>query len=614
MDSKTQNNINDSNYVVMLIIGVMAILYLLLTCLPALVIGSILIIIFNKVKINKLIFTLLGLIISVLVNIKLSFVENYLIHSFELCQDILNLMIHKNNPSFIDIYKDYLLHTNYIWQTLISIIIASIFSYFIMKNSEEEKEAKEEKKELKVKKALEKLKKYDNESTIIGVDYDNLEGIKVHDNTGHILIGGTTGAGKTVTISNFIENCIKKDYPVLAVDGKGDTKERSLLHYMQDLSRKYNKKLYVINFVNPEYSDFYNPFKNAGLTEAKDMLISMNEWTEPHYKINTERYLQQLIKVLKLANITLDLNTIIKYSPSQFKLLIEELKDNKVLEIEEYIKINDIIENSDSIINSAMARFATTAESEAGEIFNNKGIDILTAMQEKANILIILDSLGKPEMSKQVGRLAVLDAKKAVSKMFGDNTRKFFIFDEFNVYISDIAIDLLNKSRSANVTCIPAFQSLSDIDKAGGIPLRNQLIENCNNYIVMRQNSPDSSNIWEKVIGQEETTNYTYSMKETNGILNNKNKTTGTGSMSKIMKSKYDSSKIQALRKLQCIFLSKDQRITKKVKVKFVNLSTQEPTFELRKNSILKKKKNYTDSTNKKDNNLDFSGIEDILN
>ncbi len=100
--------------------------------------------------------------------------------------------------------------------------------------------------------------------------------------------------------------------------------------------------------------------------------------------------------------------------------------------------------------------------------------------------------MGKPELSKQVGRLTVLDAKKAVSKLFGDETRKFFILDEFNVYASDIAVDLLNKSRSANVTCIPAFQSLSDLDKAGGTALRNQVIQNCNNYIIMRQNSDNS--------------------------------------------------------------------------------------------------------------------------
>jgi len=79
--------------------------------------------------------------------------------------------------------------------------------------------------------------------------------------------------------------------------------------------------------------------------------------------------------MLILAGIPLDLNTIIKYSPEQFKHLIEQMKDNYVIQIDEYTKINEIIENTGGIVNSAMARFATTAESEAGEIFSNGGID-----------------------------------------------------------------------------------------------------------------------------------------------------------------------------------------------------------------------------------------------
>jgi len=326
------------------------------------------------------------------------------------------------------------------------------------------------------------------------------------------------------------------------------------------------------NPLTPDESDHYNPFKGAGMTEAKDMLIGMSDWSEAHYKVNTERYLQQLIKILNIKKIPLDLNTIIKYSPTLFQNLIEEMKDNNEIEIDEYAKLSDIIETTAPIVNSAMARFATTAESEAGEIFNSNGVDVYTALKQKANILIILDSLGKPELSKQVGRLAILDAKKAVSKLFLDKTRKYFIFDEFNVYASDVAIDLLNKSRSANITCIPAFQSLSDLDKAGGVALRNQVIENCNNYIIMRQNSYDSSAEWEKVIGQEKTTNYSYGVEKKAGIFGNKIISTGNGNMHETMQSKYTYTDIQNLETGQSIFISKDQKIDIKMKMRYVKV------------------------------------------
>jgi type IV secretory pathway TraG/TraD family ATPase VirD4 len=349
------------------------------------------------------------------------------------------------------------------------------------------------------------------------------------------------------------------------------------------------------------------------MTEAKDMLISMNDWTEPHYKINTERYLQQLIRILNMKNIKLDLNTIIKYSPKQFKKLIEEMKDNEELSIEEFNRISEIIEVTKDIVNSAMARFATTAESEAGVILDKQGVDIYTVLKEKANILIILDSLGKPELSKQVGRLAVLDAKKAVSKLFGDKTRKFFILDEFNVYVSDNAVDLLNKSRSANVTCVPAFQSLSDLDKAGGTALRNQVIDNCNNFIIMRQNSSDSSSEWERVIGQQKTEKYTYGIEESESILNNKNVTTGKGSMYEVMESKHNFSEIQNLQTGQSIFISKDLGLDEKIKVRFFELDTEKPILEKRLKDDIENKSDTTIKFKEGINEEELKDIENIL-
>ena len=529
----------------------------------------------NIKKINKIYFCIMSLILAILINFKVSFTQKYLLKSIYFLKVIFNTMIHEKTADIPTLYLNYILNINIVWQLIIALILSSMISEMYYINTKEEKKSELDiKKENRINKYLEKISSqtHDETTTMIGADYENIETVKINDNAKHIIIAGTTGAGKTVSIANFIESAMQKNHPVFAIDGKGDLGNGSMLNYMQSLSKKYNRKLYVINFVEPSNSDYYNPFKGAGMTEAKDMLIGMTDWSEAHYKVNTERYLQQLIKILNIKKIPLDLNTIIKYSPTQFQKLIEEMKNDCEIEIDEFTKLSDIIENTAPIVNSAMARFATTAESEASEIFNGDGIDVYTALKDKANILIILDSLGKPELSKQVGRLAILDAKKAVSKLFLDKTRKYFIFDEFNVYASDVAIDLLNKSRSANITCIPAFQSLSDLDKAGGVALRNQVIENCNNYIIMRQNSYDSSAEWEKVVGKEETTNYSYSIEEKAGLFRNKTISNGNGSMHKTMESKHTYTDIQNLETGQSIFISKDQRIDKKIKMRSIKI------------------------------------------
>jgi type IV secretory pathway TraG/TraD family ATPase VirD4 len=621
MENNNLNSHHTENMIILIILGALILTFLAITSLPALIIAVFFTIPFLFIKVNKLLFTLIGFIIAFLVNLKIGLAVQFFISSINFIKVLFNDLIHKNNISIT--YKNYIVHVNIIWQIVLAFIIASIIAHIISLFINKEEHSSEAIKERAVNKVLDKIKglKHEDGYTTIGVEYENLSKIQIEDNAKHIAIAGTTGAGKTVTIVNFIENAMQKSYPVFAVDGKGDLSKGSLLDYMKTLSKKYNKKLYVINFVNPNDSDYYNPFLNAGMTEAKDMLISMNNWSEEHYKVNTERYLQQLIRILNMQKIKLDLNTIINYSPNKFKELIEKMKDNKNLSIDEYTKLSEIIENTGAIVNSAMARFATTAESEAGILFNSSGVDIYTAMKQKANILIILDTLSKPELSKQVGRLAVLDARKAVSKLFGDETRKFFIFDEFNVYASDSAVDLLNKSRSSNTTCIPAFQSLSDLDKAGGTALRNQVIDNCNNFIIMRQNGYDSAYEWEKLIGEEETTQYTYAIERKTGIFSGGNKVTGTGSMHKVMESRVNADKIQNQKTGQAVFLSKDQGTLNIIKVRTINLELEKVSsnngIENNKSTKLEKVKNIKKSAEEiKENDTsknEFADIEDML-
>lgn len=602
----------------MMLIRFIALIALAITSPVGLLISIIFIAAFISIKINKIWFCIASGAIAFLLNLKISFMNVFGKGAIKIVENLILDSVFKKGVNCKVMYKVYLNnlthnHNAMIWQVVIGIIIAAIVVQIYHSDDAIKKVVKNNNNDKKIDKAIKKLENlpHEDNNTLLGVSYKDQKTIKVSDKAKHIMIAGTTGSGKTVSISNFIESGMQKGYPIMAIDGKGDLDEGSLLHYMQSLSRKYGRKLYVVNLVKPEYSDYYNPFKGAGMTEAKDMLIDMSEWSEPHYKINTERYLQQVIRVLNLAKIPLNLNTIIRYSSTQFKKLILQLKNEDALTIDDYTKLMEIIEDAGQIADSAMARFATTAESEAGEIFNdNKGIDICEVMKERANILIILDSLGKPELSRQVGRLAILDAKKAVSKLFGDPIRKFFIWDEFNVYASDVAIDVLNKSRSAGVTCIPAVQSLADLEKAGGTALMNQVIDNCNNYIIMRQNSPMSSETWEKVIGQEEIMDYTYHMEEKPGLFGSKNMATGTGSMHKTLDNKYTHSDIQNLKLGETIFLSKDESVLEKVKVRFVNLDMPHPILD--RNKIIPKASE--NSVNEIESTQNFNDIENMLN
>ena len=400
-----------------------------------------------------------------------------------------------------------------------------------------------------------------NDKTEIFLGTSGKKKIYLKSNANNVYVCGTTGSGKTVTLSNFIKYGIDNNMPLLVIDGKGDTNEGSLFDIVKKLKGK--KKLYVIDLNNPQKSDKYNPFSNTNYTVVKDMLINMTDWSEEHYKYNTERFMQRLVELLSKTGIPLSLKSIAQHmSTDHFEALSARLLKDEVITKQEHIDNLELAKYAHQIIMGASARFSTIIESELGVIFDDTGIDIKTALQERAIILFILNPLIYPELSTLVGRLITIDAKKAISYFYHERIdRGFFIFDEINVYASDTLLNLVNKSRSANITSILASQSLSDLEEHESEHFREQIIENCNNYIIMRQNSAKNSEIWANIIGTKETMNVTYQIKSDSYSTSD----TGLGSARRTREYIYHPDEIKNLPVGAGYFVSKDNNFKTKI-------------------------------------------------
>ena len=470
--------------------------------------------------------------------------------------------------SLMNIFSSYGL---YHWQSWIVVLTLSFFVATVMLGKINKNKMREKAGITNIDKEIKKINKQnkitcDNASsdkTLLG---HNQSGKKIYcdDSAKHVFVSGTTGSGKTVTIANFIKSACEKNYGLLLVDGKGDTTENSMLEITKKLCNQYKRKLYIIDMNDPESSTKYNPFKNCNSTVCKDMLVNMSDWSEEHYKTNTERYLQRVIKMLLTANIDICFENIIKYiNVNQFKELSASLVKNEVISKDVHMQNLELIENDKKIIQGAAARFATIAESEMGEIFQESGIDIHTALAENAVILFILNPLLYPETSTALGKLILIDSKKAVSQMFQETEkkRKFFVFDEINVYASSTLLDLINKSRSAMVTCICATQSLADLESNVSESFREQVIENCNNYIIMRQNSSSSAETWSKTVGTHETFHMTYQVSD-------EPNETEKGSARRTHEFIVHPDSIKRLGVGEGFFVSRDNNICEKVKIK----------------------------------------------
>lgn len=398
--------------------------------------------------------------------------------------------------------------------------------------------------------------------TIIGTSGN--KPILTEDDARHIFCCGTTGSGKTVLLANYIESGILKNYPMLIIDGKGDIGKGSIKYIVEQFAK--TKQVYIIDMNNPSQSAKYNPFLNTSPTICKDMIINMTDWSEIHYKANTERYIQRVIQLMEKSGIAMSFSNIVDYmNIGKFTELSSRLAKNEFISKADHIQNLSIVKSSGEIAENASARFSTIIESELGTIFSEDGIDIYSALQKNAIILFILNPLIYPEVSKLIGRLILIDAKKAVSKLFTKpKPRTFYIMDEINVYASPTLIDLINKSRSANVTCIAATQSLSDLEYSAGDAFKQQLIENCNNYIVMRQNSAKSAEEWANILGTRQAIEITHQL----GSNQNISVPTGYGSAKRTRKYHYHPDEIKELRTGEAIYMSKDNSTHSRIKVR----------------------------------------------
>ena len=71
----------------------------------------------------------------------------------------------------------------------------------------------------------------------------------------------------------------------------------------------------------------------------------------------------------------------------------------------------------------------------------------------------------------------------------------------FSLLAHDQIVNLIDQGRSAGIHAILSTQSLSDIEKKGGKPLVGQVMNNCNNYFIFRQNNHDDAEQLAKMIG-----------------------------------------------------------------------------------------------------------------
>ena len=335
--------------------------------------------------------------------------------------------------------------------------------------------------------ALKKLREDDHDGTVLGVSRytGKYSVIADRDINQVMLVLGTTGAGKTITLRRFYKRAITKGYPLIVVDGKPDEEN---IAWLKALAEQYGRRFIGFNCGN--YLP-YDPLANGGYTELKDKIISLkDEWSSDYYRSIAEDYLQTTLEVLIKVKKSFDLRAVVDcLNYAELAMLVRSVEDpyltKRVASLEQYDRKD---------ITGLQAHLNILIHSELGQFFekNETTFTLSEAIQQNAVVYFALPALRFPSFSKVLGKLVINDLKAVIDRNSSTSQRVFTVFDEFSVFAGEQVLNLVNMGRGKGVHAIFGTQGLADLDKVDET-FKSQVLNCVNTLICHRLNDQDSA-------------------------------------------------------------------------------------------------------------------------
>jgi type IV secretory pathway TraG/TraD family ATPase VirD4 len=378
----------------------------------------------------------------------------------------------------------------------------------------------------------------------------------------HMQVIGSTGTGKTESVLlPMLAHDIDHGKGAIVIDGKGDLELLDRIHaIVKDKGRLGD--FYFFSLAHPEKSNTYNPLLRGNATELKDKIVGSMAWSEEFYRRMAEQAALAILNALILTGQKIRFRTLhaCLTDLGSLKTLSDQTGAiDKNLQLDLVNMINNFHDNR-KFLSGLMADLYLSSRSEFSEKLDTDRpeIDLLEIYQGQKIVYFALDLQGYGDTARRMGRMILQDVKTVSSHIQSNiqaSKRHFF-----PVFIDDAAsfldlgfVDFLNKSRASRLAIALFHQSLGDLYFRSAPNFQQQVIENTNIKIILRQDDPDAVEKFSKIAGTRRTLIPTYQTEER---LTGKGMT-GTGSVREGQEFKIEPDLIRELKRGEAVVILK---------------------------------------------------------
>ncbi len=314
----------------------------------------------------------------------------------------------------------------------------------------------------------------------------------------HTLIVGATGSGKTVSEAWIAGRLIDAGYGAIAIDPKGD-------HLLRDELRAAAARVDV-PFLEwtPEGPLAYNPYGHGSDSEIADKALSGEEFTEPHYLRQAQRYLGHAVRVMQAAGIKITPVSLMAHmDPRQLEVSARKIPDEQAKAAQGYLDSLDDRQKRE--LSGVRDRLSILAESDVRQWLTpapgESVLDLQKAIRKRAVVYFRLDSDRRPLLSKMLVATIVSDLVTLTAWMQTHPLPTLVLVDEFSAIAAQQIARLFGRGRSAAISLLLATQEMADMPATGDGALREQVLGNVEAVIAHRQNVPESAELIAAVAG-----------------------------------------------------------------------------------------------------------------